>query len=139
MTMGQEPRPDHGAAVIAGRSPWRRNQAREAPLAGEWSPGSKTNADTALAKCVRMRYMFPEIWNDFGDFGAREPDNAHDRERGGLRDGGAAAAGGPPHRSGPSGRSGEAARQGEAPCTKGSRRPQTCARDGGHAHASEAT
>jgi hypothetical protein len=42
--------------------------------------GSKTNADTALAKCARMRYMFPEIWKNFGDFGAREPDNAHDSE-----------------------------------------------------------
>src|SRR5258708_2492232 len=53
--------------------------------------------------------------------------------------GGAAAAGAPDHRCGPSRQSREAARQGEAPCTKGSCRPQTCARDGGRAYASEPT
>src|SRR5260370_347540 len=92
------------------------------------SPGLKTNADAALAKCVRMRYMFPEIWNDFGDFGAREPDNAHDSESVGLRDGGAAAAGAPQHRFGASRPSGKAAPQRVDSCTEGRRPSQTCAR-----------
>jgi hypothetical protein len=49
-------------------------------VASALRPGSKTKADTALAKHLWMRYMFPEIWKDFGVIGGHDFNNAHDRK-----------------------------------------------------------